>query len=125
MKIPKDVYGKVIIGDVAKYQNNNKLSYNDEITYTLQPKEVLIMQYGAQDILAAQIESIHANENKLEVTFNETLRTPSKEMFMVEGYNVTNVTLKEDRQTVELVLDKAVKDTSDVKVVVNGMQHCR
>ena len=118
----KDVYGKVIIGDVAKYQNNNKLSYNDEITYTLQPKEVLIMQYGAQDILAAQIESIHANENKLEVTFNETLRTPSKEMFMVEGYNVTNVTLKEDRQTVELVLDKAVKDTSDVKVVVNGVQ---
>ena len=34
----KDVYGKVVIGDVDKYQTNKPLSYGNQITFTLKPK---------------------------------------------------------------------------------------
>lgn len=116
-----DVYGKVIIGDM-KYQTDKTLSYGDEITYTLEPKETLIMQYGAKDTKSAVIDSIHANENKVEVEFNETIRTPEKENITVEGHKVKELVLKEDRRTVELTLEDEIEDTDDVKVSVDGIK---
>lgn len=117
----KDVYGKVIIGDIER-QNDNKLSYGDEITYTLKPKETLIMQYGAKDVESATIDSIHADGNKVEVEFNETIRTPEKDSISVEGHTIKEVVLKEDRRTVEITLEDEIADASDVKVLVDGIK---
>ena len=117
----KDLYGKVVIGDIDR-QNNDKLSYGDKITYTLKPKETLIMQYGTQDVKSATIDSIHADGNKVEVEFNETIRTPEKENISIEGHNVTNVLLKEDRRTVEVTVENEIEDASDIKVSVDGIK---
>lgn len=117
----KDVYGKVVIGDL-EHQTNESLSYGDEVTYTLKPKEVLILQYGNKDITSAKIDSVHANGNKVEVEFNEMIREPGKEAFIVEDNSVESVLLKEDLRTVELTLKENIADATNIKVSVNGVQ---
>ena len=118
----KDVYGKVVIGDVDKYQTNKPLSYGNQITFTLKPKEVLIMQYGEKDITSATVNSIHGDNKVVEVEFNETIRTPKAEDFKVTNNKVEKVVLKEDLRTVALTLQKEIDDLSDVEVKVNGVK---
>ena len=118
----KDVYGKVVIGDVDKYQIDKPLSYGDQITFTLKPKEVLIMQYGEKDITSATVNSIHGDNKVVEVEFNETIRTPKAEDFKVTNNKVEKVVLKEDLRTVALTLQKEIDDLSDVEVKVNGVK---
>lgn len=117
----KDVYGKVVVGDIDKYQIDKALSYGDEITYTLKPKEVLIMQYGEKDTTSATIKSIHGDGNKVEVEFNETIREPNKENFIVKDNVVESVLLKEDLRTVELTLKEKIKDATNIEVSVDGV----
>ena len=118
----KDVYGKVVIGDVDKYQTNKPLSYGNQITFTLKPKEVLIMQYGEKDTTSATVNSIHGDNKVVEVEFNETIRTPKVEDFKVTNNKVEKVVLKEDLRTVALTLQKEVDDLSDIEVKVNGVK---
>ena len=118
----KDVYGKVVIGDVDKYQIDKPLSYGDQITFTLKPKEVLIMQYGEKDITSATVNSIHGDNKVVEVEFNETIRTPKVEDFKVTNNKVEKVVLKEDLRTVALTLQKEIDDLSDIEVKVNGVK---
>ena len=114
----KPVFGKVVIGD-NKY-NNAEMTYGKKVTYTLEPKEVLIMQYGDKDTTPAEIASIHANGNVLKVEFNETMQDPAKENYTVDGYTVTKAELQADRRTVALTLNKDAEDLSDITVHVNG-----
>lgn len=118
----KDVYGKVVIGDVDKYQTNKPLSYGNQITFTLKPKEVLIMQYGEKDTTSATVNSIHGDNKVVEVEFNETIRTPKVEDFKVTNNKVEKIVLKEDLRTVALTLQKEVDDLSDIEVKVNGVK---
>lgn len=118
----ENVYGKVVIGDVAKYQSDKPLSYGDKITFTLKPKEVLIMQYGKKDTTNAAVKSIHGNGKVVEVEFDETIREPKADSFTVEGNEVEKVALKADLRTVELTLKEELKDVSDIKINVNGVQ---
>ena len=118
----KDVYGKVVIGDVDKYQTNKPLSYGNQITFTLKPKEVLIMQYGEKDTASATVNAIHGDDKVVEVEFNETIRTPKVEDFKVTNNKVEKVVLKEDLRTVALTLQKEVDDLSDIEVKVNGVK---
>lgn len=116
----KDLYGKVILGDL-NYQTNDTLSYGDSITYTLKPKEVLIMQYGEKDDEKPEISSIHTDGNTIEVTFDETIRDVQSENFAVADNEVMNAELKEDRRTAKLTLKHEEEDTSDVTVTVDGV----
>lgn len=118
----KDVYGKVVIGDIDKYQTNEPLSYGNQITFTLKPKEVLIMQYGEKDTASATVNAIHGDDKVVEVEFNETIRTPKAEDFKVTNNKVEKVVLKEDLRTVALTLQKEVDDLSDIEVKVNGVK---
>lgn len=118
----KDVYGRVVVGDVDKYQTNESLSYGEKVTFKLKPKEVLIMQYGEKDTTSATVKSIHGDDKVVEVEFNETIRTPKAENFEVTNNEIENVTLKEDLRTVALTLKKEVKDLSDIEVKVNGVK---
>ncbi len=118
----KDVYGKVVIGDIDKYQTNEPLSYGNQITFTLKPKEVLIMQYGEKDTTSATVNSIHGDDKVVEVEFNETIRTPKAEDFKVTNNKVEKVVLKEDLRTVALTLQKEVDDLSDIEVKVDGVK---
>lgn len=118
----KDVYGKVVIGDIDKYQTNEPLSYGNQITFTLKPKEVLIMQYGEKDTTSATVNSIHGDNKVVEVEFNETIRTPKAENFKVADNKVEKVVLKEDLRTVALTLQKEVDDLSDIEVKVDGVK---
>ena len=117
-----NLYGKVVIGDINKYQNNDIMKYGKQVTYTLQPKETLIMQYGAKDTQSATIDSVHADGKVLEVKFNETIRTPENNTISVEGNSVESMLLKEDKRTVNVTLTNEITDTSNFKVVVNGIK---
>ena len=117
-----NLYGKVVIGDVSKYQNDEVMKYGKSVTYTLKPKETLIMQYGAKDTQSATIDSVHADGRVLEVEFNETIRTPENNTIFVEGNSVESMVLKEDLRTVKVTLTNEIPDTSDFKVVVNGIK---
>jgi hypothetical protein len=89
----KNVSGKVVIGDINKYQNNQTLSYGDQITFTLKPQEILIMQYGPKDNKPATIQTVHGDKKEVDVVFDERIRTPSINQFKVEGYDVDAVKL--------------------------------
>ena len=117
-----NLYGKVVIGDVAKYQNNEVMKYGKTVTYTLKPKETLIMQYGAKDTQSAAIDSVHADGKVLEVEFNEAIRTPENNTISVEGNSVESIALKEDMRTVKVTLKNEIADTADFKVIVNGIK---
>ena len=117
----KNVYGKVVVGDQSR-QTNDSVSHNTELTYTLKPKEVLIVQYGAQDGTPAKIESMHADKNKVSVTFDERIQTPKAGNFTVDGNKVTDVKLDADLRTAVLTVEKELEDTSDVTVKVNGVK---
>ena len=117
----KNVYGKVVVGDQSR-QTNDAVSHNTELTYTLKPKEVLIVQYGAQDGTPATIESMHADKNKVSVTFDERIQTPKAGNFTVDGNKVTDVKLDADLRTAVLTVEKELEDTSDVTVKVNGVK---
>ena len=117
----KNVYGKVVVGDQSR-QTNDAVSHNTELTYTLKPKEVLIVQYGAQDGTPAKIESMHADKNKVSVTFDERIQTPKAGNFTVDGNKVTDVKLDADLRTAVLTVEKELEDTSDVTVKVNGVK---
>lgn len=117
-----NLYGKVVIGDINKYQNNDIMKYGKQVTYTLQPKETLIMQYGAKDTQSATIDSVHATGKVLEVEFNETIRTPENNTISVEGNSVESMLLKEDLRTVKVTLANEIPDTSNFKVIVNGIK---
>ena len=115
-----NVYGKVVIGD-QKYQSKDAISYGTELTYELQPLETLIIQYGDQDTTAASVESMHSDGNKVEVTFNEQVRTPEASNFKVKGKEVKEAKLNADLRTVQLTLNEEIKDTADVTVEVTGV----
>ena len=117
----KNVYGKVVVGDQSR-QTNDSVSHNTELAYTLKPKEVLIVQYGAQDGTPAKIESMHADKNKVSVTFDERIQTPKAGNFTVDGNKVTDVKLDADLRTAVLTVEKELEDTSDVTVKVNGVK---
>ena len=117
----KNVYGKVVVGDQSR-QTNDSVSHNTELTYTLKPKEVLIVQYGAQDGTPAKIESMHADKNKVSVTFDERIQTPKAGNFTVDGNKVTDVKLDANLRTAVLTVEKELEDTSDVTVKVNGVK---
>ncbi len=114
------VYGKVVVGD-QKHQTDKALKYGDKVTYTLAPKEVLILQFGEKDETPAKILSVEGNGKEAEVEFDETIRTPEAGMFKVDGYEVTKAELKADRRTVKLTLDKELKDAQTVSVSVDGV----
>lgn len=114
------VYGKVVVGD-QKHQTDKALKYGDKVTYTLAPKEVLILQFGEKDETPAKILSVEGNGKEAEVEFDETIRTPEAGMFKVDGYEVTKAELKADRRTVKLTLDKELKDARTVSVSVDGV----
>ena len=115
------VYGKVVVGD-QKHQTDKALKYGDKVTYTLNPKEVLILQFGEKDETPAKILSVEGNGKEAEVEFDETIRTPEAGMFKVDGYEVTKAELKADRRTVKLTLDKELKDARTVSVSVDGVK---
>ena len=115
------VYGKVVVGD-QKHQTNEPLTYGKKVTYTLAPKEVLILQFGEKDETPAKILSVEGNGKEAEVEFDETIRTPEAGMFKVDGYEVTKAELKADRRTVKLTLDKELKDAQAVNVSVDGVK---
>ena len=115
------VYGKVVVGD-QKHQTDKALKYGDKVTYTLAPKEVLILQFGEKDETPAKILSVEGNGKEAEVEFDETIRTPEAGMFKVDGYEVTKAELKADRRTVKLTLDKELKDARTVSVSVDGVK---
>lgn len=117
----KNVYGTVVVGDQSR-QTNDPVSHNTELTYTLKPKEVLIIQYGAKDGTPAKIESMHADKNKVSVKFDERIQTPEATNFTVDGNKVTDVKLDADLRTAVLTVEKELKDTSDVTVKVNGVK---
>ena len=114
------VYGKVVVGD-QRHQTDEPLTYGKEVTYTLNPKEVLILQFGEKDETPAKILSVEGNGKEAEVEFDETIRTPEAGMFKVDGYEVTKAELKADRRTVKLTLDKELKDARTVSVSVDGV----
>lgn len=116
-----NVYGKVVVGD-QKWQTNDALDYGETVSYTLEPQEVLILQFGAKDEEAPKILSVEGNGTKVEVEFDETIRKPKKEMFQADGYEVTAAELKADRRTVALTLDKGIKDGRSIEVRVDGVQ---
>lgn len=118
----KNVYGKVVVGDIDKYQTDEPLSYGKEITFTLEPKEVLIMQYGEKDSASAMVQSLHGKGKVVEVEFNETIREPKVDNFKVVDNKVEKVKLKEDLRTVELTLEKELKDASTIEVKVDGVK---
>lgn len=64
----------------------NRLSYGKEVTYTLNPKEVLILQFGEKDETPAKILSVEETEKKQKL--NLTRRSVRREagMFKVDGY---------------------------------------
>ena len=115
------VYGKVVVGD-QRHQTDEPLTYGKEVTYTLNPKEVLILQFGEKDVTPAKILSVEGNGKEAEVEFDETIRTPEAGMFKVDGYEVTKAELKADRRTVKLTLDKELKDARTVSVSVDGVK---
>ena len=117
-----NVYGKVVIGNVDKYQNNTPLNYNDKVTFTLEPKEVLIMQYGAKDETPATIKNISVNDNTVNVEFNETLRDVTKDMFAVKDNEVKEATLNADLRTVTLTLNNKLSANGTIEVQVNGVK---
>ncbi len=96
------VYGKVVVGD-QRHQTDEPLTYGKEVTYTLNPKEVLILQFGEKDETPAKILSVEGNGKEAEVEFDETIRTPEAGMFKVDGYEVTKAELKADRRTVKIL----------------------
>ena len=114
------VYGRVVVGD-QRHQTDEPLTYGKEVTYTLNPKEVLILQFGEKDETPAKILSVEGNGKEAEVEFDETIRTPEAGMFKVDGYEVTKAELKADRRTVKLTLDKELKDAQTVSVSVDGV----
>ena len=115
------VYGKVVVGD-QRHQTDEPLTYGKEVTYTLNPKEVLILQFGEKDETPAKILSVEGNGKEAEVEFDETIRTPEAGMFKADGYEVTKAELKADRRTVKLTLDKELKDARTVSVSVDGVK---
>ena len=115
------VYGKVVVGD-QRHQTDEPLTYGKEVTYTHNPKEVLILQFGEKDETPAKILSVEGNGKEAEVEFDETIRTPEAGMFKVDGYEVTKAELKADRRTVKLTLDKELKDARTVSVSVDGVK---
>ena len=117
----KNVYGKVVVGDQSR-QTNDAVSHNTELTYTLKPKEVLIVQYGAKDGTSAKVESMHAEKNKVSVKFDERIQTPEAGNFTVDGNKITDVKLDADLRTAVLTVEKELEDTSDVTVKVNGVK---
>lgn len=117
----KNAYGTVVVGDQSR-QVNDPVSYGKKLTYTLKPKEVLIIQYGNQDVTPATIESMHADKNKVSVTFDERIQTPTADNFKVKGNNVTDVKLDADLRTAVLTVEKELEDTSDVTVNVDGVK---
>lgn len=117
----KNVYGKVVVGDQSR-QTNDAVSHNTELTYTLKPKEVLIVQYGAKDGTPAKVESMHAEKNKVSVKFDERIQTPEAGNFTVDGNKITDVKLDADLRTAVLTVEKELEDTSDVTVKVNGVK---
>ncbi len=118
----KNVSGKVVIGDINKYQNNQTLSYGDQITFTLKPQEILIMQYGPKDNKPAAIQTVHGDKKEVDVVFDERIRTPNINQFKVEGYDVDAVKLLADLRTVRLSLNKPLKDLDTLHVYVNGVE---
>ena len=116
-----NVYGKVVVGDQSR-QTDKAVSHGTTLTYTLKPKEVLIMQYGAKDAKPAEVESMHADKNKVSVTFDERIQTPEANNFTVDGNKVTDVKLDADLRTAVLTVEKELEDTSDVTVKVNGVK---
>ena len=92
------------------------------MTYTLNPKEVLILQFGEKECKLRKILSVEGNGKEAEVEFDETIRTPEAGMFKVDGYEVTKAELKADRRTVKLTLDKELKDARTVSVSVDGVK---
>ena len=118
------VYGKVVVGD-QRHQTDEPLTYGKEVTYTLNPKEVLILQFGEKDETPAKILSVEGNGKEAEVEFDETIRTPEAGMFKVDGYEVTKAELKADRRTVKLTLDKELKDARTVSVSVDGVMRLK
>lgn len=119
----KDIKGKVVVGDLKWQTDDLKVSYGDQITYTLQPHEVLIVQYGETDTTPAQIDSIHGTTgNTVEVTFDENIRQPEAANISVEGNTVTNVQLKADRRTVIVTLQNELTHGATINVTANGVK---
>ena len=69
-----------------------------------------------------QVESMHADKNKVSVTFDERIQTPEANNFTVDGNKVTDVKLDADLRTAVLTVEKELEDTSDVTVKVNGVK---
>ncbi len=117
----KDVKGKVVVGDLKWQTEDLKVSYGDVVTFELEPKEVLIIQYGETDTTAPAIDSIHGNGNTLEITFDENIREPEAANISVEGNTVTDVTLKADRKTALVTLENRLTPGSQINVTVNNI----
>ncbi len=117
-----NVSSDVVLGDI-KWQNDDTLSYGDQVTYTLGAEEVLVLHFGAKDTTAATIEKVEATSaTTVEVTFNEQVRNENLTAISVEGNTVASATLKADKRTVELTLANELVDGQTVNVSANGVK---
>ena len=125
------LHAKVIIGSedmIDNYSHEKTVKYGDTLDVTLKPKDVLIIQYGEQDVTPASLENITVDNNVVRATFDEAIQTPAVENFTVKAENakadnkVESVKLDADLRSVLITLKDSVKDTADVTVSVKGIK---
>ncbi|MGN0335648.1 MAG: discoidin domain-containing protein [Lachnospiraceae bacterium] len=111
-KTVKDLTG-IQIEPYAEGTLENKLSYGDTISVTIQPHETLIYHYGHEDTEAPVLVSAKTTaDNEVTVKFDERIQGGT---FTVNGEEVT-AELKEDYRTVVLTAASELAGNAEVEI---------
>lgn len=99
---------------------DNKLSYGDTLSVTLQPNETIIYHFNAENKINTELTSIKVtDENELTIKFNE--RVSADNVYEVNGKEVTSV-LGEDYRTVVLTTNTSFEKEETVTLTVTDIK---
>ena len=107
-KSVKDIKGNQVLPYVVG--DSSTVSYGDTLTVKLAPYETRIFQYGKNDSTGAEIISAKVTgNNEITVKYNERVEN-GKEVYSVEGNNITETKLLDDYRTVVITTKNRIVD---------------
>lgn len=113
-KSVKDIKGNQVLPYVVG--DSSTVSYGDTLTVKLAPYETRIFQYGKNDSTGAEIISAKVTgNNEITVKYNERVEN-GKEVYSVEGNNITETKLLDDYRTVVITTKNRIVDKAKLNI---------
>lgn len=113
-KSVKDIKGNQVLPYVVG--DSSTVSYGDTLTVKLAPYETRIFQYGKNDSTGAEIISAKVTgNNEIIVKYNERVGN-GKEVYSVEGNNITETKLLDDYRTVVITTKNRIVDKAKLNI---------